>query len=311
MALRALHFSFVVAPALAVAQQQPFPTYADNGTWSVLQCLNGTGVWCQTGTYSYDGTDSMCGEAWSVYSWPTFGFPGVAYIRNEGQRTLMRRTSDCLDKEYVIYDFSMEVGDSVYAPMTMDILDPDTTLFILQAVDTVEILGVERRRFSLLFDPCNGDFANTPMEWIEGIGSTMHPFFPVDCLCDFCDQSFTLLCYDSAGVQLYLDPVLNTCDTLMTAIDEQGTGPTDGLQFIYDAAAGVLRVTAPDRAAGMGSELSLALITADGRIVVQHSLVASALGGACMDVSSVAPGAYAVVLSDGRKRIAGNRVVIE
>ena len=34
--------------------QQPFPTYADNGTWSVLQCAYGIGLTCYTQTYTYD-----------------------------------------------------------------------------------------------------------------------------------------------------------------------------------------------------------------------------------------------------------------
>ena len=74
--------------------QQPFPTNADNGSWSVLHCITGIGTTCHTETYAYDGSDTLCGHTWSVYTWPSFGDPNVAYLRNEGQRTLLRRTSD-------------------------------------------------------------------------------------------------------------------------------------------------------------------------------------------------------------------------
>ncbi|MBK9175020.1 MAG: hypothetical protein IPM46_01535 [Flavobacteriales bacterium] len=311
MVLRPLIFSFVVAPALAVAQQ-PFPTYTDNGTWSVLQCITGSGTTCITTTQTYAEANTFCGHTWSTYTWPTFGSPNVAHLRNDGLRTLLRRSMDCLDKEYVIYDFSMEVGDSVYAALNMDLPGQDTALFVLQAIDTVEILGVDRRRFSLLFNLCNQDMVSTPMEWIEGIGSTMHPFYSVDCLCYLCQQSFTLLCYDSSGVQLYVNPVFNTCDTLLTTIHEAETVPTSGLQVIYDAAAGTLRVLrAWNGRDEMASRHSLMLITADGRTAVHHDLEGAAIHGALMDVSRVAPGAYVVVLTDGRTRLAGHRVVIE
>jgi hypothetical protein len=292
--------------------QQPFPTYGDGGTWSVLHCVTGIGTTCHTETYGYIGSDTFCGHIWSTYVWPSFGDPNIAYLRNDGQRTLLRRTSDCLHKEYVIYDFSMDVGDSVYSPMTMDIMDPDTTLFILQAIDTVEILGVERRRFSLLFDPCNENFVTTPMEWIEGIGSTMHPFYPVDCLCDFCEQSLTLLCYDSSEVQLYVDPVFQTCDTLITAIDERGGAHASMLSVFHDATAGSLYVTVNKNAWNESrTGLALVLMASDGRIVRQQGLTASAASGVRMDVASVAPGVYVLLLTNGSERLAAQRVIIQ
>ena len=291
--------------------QQPFPTCSDSGTWSVLRCLYGIGVWCGTESISYDYTDTLCGRTWSVYDWPGFGGPNVAYIRNEGQRTLLRRTSDCLDKEYVVYDFSMEVGDSLYAPMTMDIMDPDTTLFVLQDIDTVDVLGVERRRFSLLYDPCNENFVNTPMQWIEGIGSTTYPFFPVECMCDFCEQSFGLLCYDSAGVQLYLDPFYGTCDTLITAIDERDRDGARLLQVKYDASAGALNIALDPGVAGAGGPgFWLTLVASDGRTVKRQQVPDPPIGPVHMEIAAIARGAYALLLSDDRALLAAQRIVI-
>lgn len=292
--------------------QQPFPTYADNGTWNVLGCIYGIGVWCGTQSIAYAGSDSVCGEVWSTYSWPSWGMdPGIAYVRNEGQRTLMRRTTNCTDKQYVLYDFGMEAGDSVYAPMNMDLMEQDTTLFILQDIDTVEIRGVERRRFSLLFDRCNETLVNTPMQWIEGIGSTMHPFYPVDCLCDFCEQSLTLLCYDSSGVQLYVDPVYQTCDTLITAIDERADVNADGLHVTNDTGGGALIVSVDqDVLERRRAALSLVLLSSDGRLIRQQRVQAEVSSSIRMDVRSVMAGAYVLLLTDGAGRLAGQRVVI-
>jgi hypothetical protein len=302
----ALFLSLLIVPFTASAQQ-PFPTYADSGTWSVLRCLYGIGTYCLTETCTYADQDTLCGRTWSVFTWPTFGGPGIAYLRNEGQRTLMRYGQDCLDKEYVLYDFSMDVGDSVYVPLNMDLIDPDTTLFVLQAIDTVEILGVERRRFSLLFNLCNEGPPNVPMQWIEGIGSTVHPFYPVDCLCDFCEQGLTTLCYDSAGVQLYMDPFFDTCDTLITSVDELGVPNGARLQCIYDEASRSLFVSVDPEP---GTDLSLVLLASDGRIVRWQGLANAAAGRTRMDVASLAAGVYVVMLTKGSAYLAGQRVVI-
>ncbi len=308
---RSALFPAMLLLPFAGRSQQPFPTCADSGTWSVLHCITGIGTTCHTETYAYDGSDTLCGHTWSVYTWPSFGDPNVAYLRNEGQRTLLRRSSDCLDKEYVMYDFSMAVGDSVYAPMTMDIMDPDTTLFILQAIDTVDVLGVERRRFSLMYDPCNENFVNTPMQWIEGIGSITHPFFPLDCMCDFCEQSLALLCYDSAGVQLYLDPLYGTCDTLITAIDERGGDLTRLLRVDYDASGGALSIAVdPSLTSAGGAGFSLSLIASDGRAVKRQQMPEAPLTPAHMEVAAIARGVYVLLLSDGRRLRGAQRVVI-
>jgi hypothetical protein len=58
------------------------------------------------------------------------------------------------------------------------------------------------------------------MAWIEGIGSDIDPFYPFLCLHDYCESSYTTLCYDSAETQLYQDSYYSFCDTSWVGIDE-------------------------------------------------------------------------------------------
>jgi hypothetical protein len=59
------------------------------------------------------------------------------------------------------------------------------------------------------------------MAWIEGIGSDINPFYPFLCLEHGCESSYSTLCYDSAGTQLYQDPTTTpVCDTSYTGIEE-------------------------------------------------------------------------------------------
>lgn len=58
------------------------------------------------------------------------------------------------------------------------------------------------------------------MAWIEGIGSDQDPFYPFLCLHDGCESSYTTLCYDSAGTQLYEDAHFSVCDTTIVGMED-------------------------------------------------------------------------------------------
>ncbi len=306
-------FGFLVFVSVAIGSraQQPFPVASDVPHWNVLSCITGVGTSCHTSSIQFVGSLSMCSHSYSAFADPGGSPNDTSYVRNEGQRTWLRRGTDCSAKEYLLYDFSMGVGDTVYTGLNMDYVDPDTAMFILQNIDTVVFFGVERRRFTLMFDRCNEGIPNTPMEWIEGIGSTMHPFYPVECICDFCEQGLILLCYDRSGVQLYIDPIYQTCDTLITAIVEPVGTDANVINVIPGGTAGSICVTvAHDVFDARRTGLTLVLMASDGRIIRRQGLAASAANDLRLDVDSVAPGTYLVLLTDGRQRLAGQLVVV-
>lgn len=206
------------------AQQQPFLTKADDPTWSVLHCIYGIGVGCNTYQYQYVDTMTVCGRQYSYLLTTGAEQLGTMFVRNDGQRTLFRIGGDCSRKEYLMYDFSLGVGDSTYCGSNMGAwLDPDTALFVVDAIDTINVSGTDRRRFTMSFDRCNDGWAgSSSMEWIEGIGSTSHSFYPIACICDFCESGYLTLCVDSAEASLYRSSLGDVCDTayVTTNVDE-------------------------------------------------------------------------------------------
>jgi hypothetical protein len=104
----------------------------------------------------------------------------------------------------------MDIGDTAYVGLELwsSWQPADTAGFKLMSVDTITQFGVSRRRFNMLFEfPGFGpNEFYWPMAWIEGIGSDQDPFFPFLCLQHGCESSYSTLCYDSAGTQLYQDP---------------------------------------------------------------------------------------------------------
>jgi hypothetical protein len=193
--------------------QNVFPSYGDSATWHVLDCY----AWndCQTYVKTFEGEIDLCGHSYSV---ATFLTGDTGYFRSDSLRTYVRRTQNCADKEYLLYDFSMEIGDTVYVGFKLWDLSSDDSLGLkLQNIDTITQFGVSRRRFNMRSGP---NVWNLSMAWIEGIGSDINPFYPFLCLEQYCESDHFTLCFDSAGTQLYQHPDYDTCSYTYTGIDE-------------------------------------------------------------------------------------------
>ncbi len=208
--------------------QHAFPSFADSAKWSVLSCNYGIGVVCNTFIYQYAYDTTFCGHLYSKINITATG--PAAYIRSDNSHVYLRTTNTCFGREYLMYDFSMNVGDTVYLAYQLWNDHPDdTTRFVLDSSNTINFHGVNRRICYVRYEPdpdlWPGWFGRN-MTWIEGIGSMENPFFPLACIQDYCESSWRLLCYDSLGVQLYQDTVFNTCDTAYTelGISEQIIG---------------------------------------------------------------------------------------
>jgi hypothetical protein len=196
--------------------QQVFPEFSDSAKWNVLECF-----WfdCYTATYSYEYDTTFCGHNYSKIHFGELNENG--YFRSENLKTYFRRSNNCSDKEYLMYDYSLNIGDTAFVAYNLpNIIGTDTAEFVLDAIDTVNYFGIDRQRFKMLYDPGNDGWLFRPMYWIKGIGSETHPFYPYKCLMDGCEKGFQLLCYDSMAVQLYQNPWANDCDTTILGILE-------------------------------------------------------------------------------------------
>jgi hypothetical protein len=196
--------------------QNIFPSFADSASWNVLECFWSN---CITKNYHFDYDTVLCGQA---YSKITFDVNGNAYFRADTSKVYFRKSTNCSDKEYLIYDFSINVGDTVF--VGYDLFwnsGKDTAEFILASIDTVNYFGINRVRFTMLYDPINigGPFFR-PMNWIKGIGSDTHPFYPFSCLWDGCESGYSLLCYDSSSIHLFQDTLFSSCDTTIIGMSD-------------------------------------------------------------------------------------------
>ncbi|MBL4753799.1 MAG: T9SS type A sorting domain-containing protein [Flavobacteriales bacterium] len=198
--------------------QNCFPVLSDNPTWNVFGTDN---FWSQiflTRNYSYEKDTAFCGETYLKVSAVPASLSGViGYVREANKKVYIRLGNDCADKEFLLYDFSLSIGDTV----TCAYDQLDSTQFWAVDIDTITQFGVDRKRFVMNYYMGTPPFAIVVgMAWIEGIGSTTHPFYPTVCLSDNCETYYELLCYDSSGVQLYQNTFTSTCDSFYVGIEE-------------------------------------------------------------------------------------------
>lgn len=105
--------------------------------------------------------------------------------------------------EYLLYDFGMQVGDSILTQETFQ----DTAYHTLDSIDTVVLGGVSRRRYH--FSPNNLNNLNNHLiqqnQWIEGIGDVSQGLF-YRFQFSFFETTFHSECYRNSS-----SPLMGAC----------------------------------------------------------------------------------------------------
>ena len=237
---RILIFGFAfLFPLFASAQSWPaFPSTADTARWSVAAAGGvppNTGI--STFIKSFQQDTFFCGKSYSIFQEFEKG-----YIRSDSARVFLRKTNNCTDKEYLMYDYTLQVGDSGWFACFVCDLTIDTCSIKAIATDDVLINGVLRKRIQTQSTIRLLDSAN----WIHGIGSDKHPLYSLACNIDGCEVNYyKLLCYDSSQVSLYIDPAWNTCDTTYIGIPNSSKNQ-NGIKVFPNPSTGELLVNSAD-----------------------------------------------------------------
>ena len=84
-------------------------------------------------------------------------------------------------------------------------------------IETPLFEGIARKRLKLIYNrnetPPGLPAIWDTTYWVHGIGALQHPFYAIQCLPDYCEGRYRLLCADSSNTQVYRDTVFNTCDS--------------------------------------------------------------------------------------------------
>jgi len=186
--------------------QSVFPEYEDQPVWRLATLgMNGAGQ----ATAYVSGDTLACGQTWNVAQQYFTAANGqnsniwtIGYYRVENDRVLFRNALACTDPEYLMYDFSLEVGDTALCGQVLGGFGTSAARVYIYQKDTIYIDCTPRRRlWALGFSPVGGSMGpSNCMQWVEGIGSVEHPFYSGTCfsLCDgFCESIYSVSCFQT------------------------------------------------------------------------------------------------------------------
>lgn len=178
----------------------------ENKMWSNMQehCLP-EGTTYSTFYNRFEGDTIIEGKTYKMvmisededYSeWFFFG----SFIREENGRVYYR---EYLGEEGLIYDFNLELGDTI---TINNPLAPDGLLLTLTEIDIIETNDGYRERWKL-----EKDSLSPPEYWIEGIGSQSGVINSGTTVFGGLCGGYTLLCASENDYTVYMNPNYETC----------------------------------------------------------------------------------------------------
>ena len=282
----------------SLKSQNCFPLTSDSAKWSILSCwynFSPPGMNKHTSIWQFKKDTLMCGKIYSMFnSWEH------TFYRSDSERVYIKPTASCGDKEYLLYDFNMNAGDSAwfycrdchpFSQLT------DTVLLKVITIDTITFSGFARRRLQIKSE--DNEYPDSTF-WIKGIGSTYHPFYSVACLGDGCEGcGYALLCYDSSQIDLYKDSVWNTCDTSIVGIESNNKSQKSRITISPNPTSGIFRIEqniALQKQALVDNYLRLEIYTILGEKISSFTRTTFELGEGIrdltFDISGEPPGIY-------------------
>lgn len=207
---------FVLAAAYAQQQYHPVPFQMDNVVWyeyyvdlEAYETKHNKGNWYHYIQLSLDTSNTIQGsykykrvnikwDSCSVF------LPTSIYVREDTVNRRIFYKSTYSSAEHLIYDFSLNVGDTALTQ----------SLLIVQSIDTVNIGGVLRKKINFSHNEDidvgfrNGANYQQELSWIEGIGSTQGLIYPI-CIREY--GANVLVCYSSNDSVIYHNSHFTDC----------------------------------------------------------------------------------------------------
>jgi hypothetical protein len=299
--MKIIKFVLIICPLFTFAQNS-FPTASTNPLWHVATG-NFFGV-PQTADFNLGNNVEIEGKIYQEIKSTSTQDPQPVlngYVRNENKKVYIRNFNPWdrgnLSKEKLMYDFSLEVNKKIYCAAFSLENPADTTLCWAVSTDSIVYRGVKRKIWNVLYseaillptDPPH----NVPAIWIEGIGTTTHPFFPFYCISEGCEASSALICMRESDVLKYLSPRYSSCDSLITTSSKEAINDND-VKLYPKLASHQLTVENKKF-----NNLNLQITNSLGQIFITKQLE---IGTNTIDVTSLASGFYFALISDGHKR---------
>ena len=187
------------------------PIIEPNKTWNIARCNSAVPV-CTTLFYKFEDTLEINGKNYTKILTSELSNPdnwqNTGYIRDDGTGKTYYLTNSN-SKETLLYDFSMNVGDTVVLESVNygQCCPSKTSVDSIKNIDYNDITRKTLYVSSLI--QSEGSTAKTNSVWIEGIGSKLGLLQPTECL--YTGAYFYLLCCNTNNQLIYKNPTASSC----------------------------------------------------------------------------------------------------
>ncbi len=200
-----------------VEAQLVLPTTAQKPVWEVIQNQLHSELYYEL-VIQVEKDTVLCGEKYSkviaTYKSNNSDTLVFGFYRQEDSKVFFRLFNEPCNifDEYLIYDFTLEVGDTIAVGWKQ--------MAVVTAIQDFRLGNVERRAIGVQYYQQEFVLPIAEEWWIEGIGGSKYPFLQSFCSLYSCYESSNLLCMRA------MDKVLFTVgnencqyDTLTTSTD--------------------------------------------------------------------------------------------
>lgn len=234
---------FLLVTLNLIHSQTLLPTIEQNPSWAVFNSVYTGGEMEEFYNNFYlTETVDACGETWQVL-WKNDHYSPddilVGYYTERTEQIYYRTDLDCSTPENLLYDFSAEVGDTVYVQELHPVWGDISIPYEVTERGTSCYGGIERIYLRVRFeigdpDDYNYDWYNT--DWVAGIGDIRHPFKWADCVTlndNFCHSIVSLTCLEADDQIRYSNGNQASCSydlSHLTRIHVNGNLPDFGAE---------------------------------------------------------------------------------
>ncbi|MBL7909876.1 MAG: T9SS type A sorting domain-containing protein [Bacteroidia bacterium] len=284
-------------------KSQSFPSISDNPSWKV-------GVWnfftanCEAYNWKYGGTVNICGKTYIEAiecDYLNSNCQTKGYIRINGKRVYIRKTTSCVETEKLMYDFSISpVSDYT---MAYNLGTYDSTIAKVTYTQSVNYQNVARLTQSITYtiDPPANNYSDN-MYAIEGIGNDIHPFFPLICFGDFCETNLKLIEYKQNNILLYSkNPVFPIACNNWVGINELKND--FNVQLFPNPTEDLLNVVVENT-----GKYTITIIDSYGKILIEQPMLTVK---ETIDVSHLSSGLYILQLKNENNFAVASRKIVK
>jgi hypothetical protein len=195
--------------------QKIFPSFDDHPEWNVQRSIEPSlpgPVFIMS--YHLDKDTTIYQKTYSLASrtgnqQPHLSYERVGFVRTDSKKVFFKKSVE--GKEYLLYDFGLQIGDTAYFPF----FETDSAKYQVLNVDSVNVNGIKRLRLKVLPEYYPEEYMS--MYWIEGIGALWNPFYHDNF--GVGGKSDEVRCISTDTGQLYANPNYDDCTKVLRKTD--------------------------------------------------------------------------------------------